>query len=200
MSKAGEVLAIKRAGLTNDPAIDMKALCSVEEDAPQDDSQSGDGAGIVAMLREALGAAPDTPVADLIRQAREIIAAADMTRTDNRAAKEMAASYMKLLAEIHHDKVEAALERARASGKLVPAMEGWAVELASSNLPAFEAWEACALPLVNLTGQRQLAGREPPPELLERYRFKGRSEKGSEQRLAVCSQLGIDPAQTGDKG
>lgn len=139
------------------------------------------------MLREALGAAPDTPVTDLIRKARSILAAADTSKTDNRAAKEMASSYMKLLTELHDDRVEAALERARDAGKLVPAMEGWALELASSNLVAFEAWEACAVPLMNLRGP-QIAGRKPPPELLERGRFRG-----SNERAAVCAQLGIDP-------
>lgn len=193
VTKAGEVLAIKRAGLTNDPAINMKALCSVKDDSPQDITPGGDAASVIAMLREALGMAPETPVEDLIRKARAIIAAADTTRTENRAAKEMASSYMKLLAEIHHDKVEASLERARATDKLVPAMEGWAQELASTNLAVFEAWEACAVPLVNLGGPR-LAGREPPPELLERGRFRG-----SDERMAVCSQLGIDPGQIGGK-
>ena len=187
VTKAGEVMALKRAGLTNAPAIAMKALCSVEDDPlPTDDA-----ANVVAMLREALGAPPDTPIPELIRKARAIIAAAGGTKTDSRAAKEMASSYMKLLTELHGDKVETALERARSAGKLVPVMEGWAQELASSNLAAFEAWEACAIPAVNLGGP-VLAGRKPPPELLERGRFRGMGE-----REAVCSQLGLDPESLG---
>ena len=67
--------------LTNDPAIAMKAICSAEEDA-LDDEAAQDKADVIAMLREALGASPDTPVADLIRRAQAIIAAADSTRTD----------------------------------------------------------------------------------------------------------------------
>ena len=194
VTKAGEVMAVKRAGLTNAPAIAMKALCSVEDNPPQVDPPADDAASVIAMLREALGAAPDTPVADLIRKARAIIAAADGTKTDNRAAKEMASSYMKLLAELHDDRVEAVLERARDAGKLVPAMEGWAQELASSNLAAFEAWEACAVPAVHFGGPI-LAGRKPPPELLERGRFRG-----SNERVAICSQLGLDPDQIEAKG
>ena len=187
VTKAGEVMAVKRAGLTNAPAIAMKALCSVEGEPAQADPPADDAASVVAMLREALGAAPDTPIHDLIRKARAIIAAADGTKTDNRAAKEMASSYMKLLTELHDDKVESALERARASGKLIPAMEGWAQELASSNLASFEAWADCARPAVHL-GPPLLAGRKPPPELLERGRFRG-----SNERMAICSQLGLDP-------
>ena len=186
-------MAVKRAGLTNAPAIAMKALCSVEDDPLQDNPPADDAASVIAMLREALGAAADTPVVDLIRKARAIIAAAEGTKTDNRAAKEMVSSYMRLLTELHDDKVEAALERARDAGKLVPAMEGWAQELASSNLAAFEAWEACAIPAVHLGGPR-LAGRTPPPDLLEVGRFRG-----SNERMAVCSQLGLDPDQIGDK-
>lgn len=189
VTKAGEVMAVKRAGLTNAPAIAMKALCSVDGGSEQDDPPTDDAAQVIAMLREALGAPPDTPVAELIRKARAIIAAAGGTKTDNRAAKEMASSYMQLLSELHDDKVEAALERARDAGKLVPVMEGWAQELASSNLASFEAWAACAPTAVHL-GPPLLAGRKPPAELLERGRFRGSSE-----RVAVCSQLGIDPAR-----
>ena len=197
VTKAGEVMAVKRAGLTNAPAISMKAICSVEEDtppndAPEADPQTDDAAALVKALRDALGVPPDTPIAELIRKARAILAAADTTKTDNRAAKEMAPRYMKLLSELYDDKVEAALERARGSGKLVPAMEGWAQELASSDLASFEAWERCALPLVNLNGP-QLAGRTPPA-VLERGRFRGNSE-----RAGVCAQLGLDPGQMDGK-
>ncbi|QEW19255.1 Mu-like prophage I protein [Marinibacterium anthonyi] len=185
VTKAGEVMSIKRAGLTNDPAIAMKAICSTEDETPEGDVAQ-DKADVIAMLREALGASPDTPVADLIRRAQAILAAADSTRTDNASAKALASSYMTLLSELHEDRVEAALERARSTGKLVPAMEGWAQELASSNLASFEAWEATALPLVNL-GPPRLAGKTPPATL-ERGRFRGSSE-----RTAICSQLGIDP-------
>lgn len=188
VTKAGEVMAVKRAGLTNAPAIAMKVLCSVEGEPAQADPSADDAAAsVIAMLREALGAAP------LIRKARAIIAAADGTKTDNHAAKEMASSYMKLLTELHDDKVEAALERARDAGKLIPAMEGWAQELASSNLASFEAWEACARPAVNL-GPPLLAGRKPPPELLERGRFRG-----SNERMAICLQLGLDPDDMEDR-
>lgn len=195
VTKAGEVMAVKRAGLTNAPAIAMKAICAVQEDATAEggqaaDTPDADATAIIAMLREALGLSPDTPVAELIRKARSILAAADTTKTDNRAAKEMASSYMKLLSELHDDKVEAALERARNSGKLVPAMEGWAQELAASNLAAFEAWESCALPLVNLNGPR-VAGRMPP-DVLDRGRFRGNSE-----RAGVFAQLGLDPETKG---
>lgn len=192
VTKEGEVMAMKRAGLTNAPAIAMQALCSVEEDVEKDDPPADAAQDVIAMLREALGAGPDAPVEELIRKARAIIAAADGTKTDNKAVKEMASSYMKLLTELHGDKVETALERARESGKLVPAMDAWAQELASTNLAAFEAWEACAIPVVSLGGPR-LAGRTPPPGLLGQGRFRGNSE-----RAAVYSQLGINPDQSND--
>ena len=183
VSKAGEVMAIKRAGLTNVPAIAMKALCSVEGDDMVTDSPD-DAAAIVAMLREAMGAPADMPVPELIKRARVIIAAADTTRTDNSHAKEMASSYMQLLAELHEGKIEAALERCRAAGKVVPANEEWALELASRDLGLFEQWEAGAPAIVNLGGPR-LAGRTPPP--LDRGRFRGNTE-----RAAISAQLGLD--------
>lgn len=186
VSKAGEVMAVKRAGLTNAPAITMQALCAVEDNPEETADAEADAAAVVEALRDALGAPPDMSVPDLIRRARAIIAAAATTRTDTGPAQEMASSYMTLLAELHEDRAEAALERARASGKLVPAMEGWAQELASTDLKAFEAWEACAVPLINLNGPR-LAGRVPP-DLPNRAR-------GNPERLAICAQLGIEAGE-----
>lgn len=58
-------------------------------------------------------------------------------------------------------KVAGAMERARAEGKLTPAMETWATQLASKDIGEFEAWMAAA-PVVVALGQRQLAGRIPP--------------------------------------
>ncbi len=139
VSQLGEVMAVKRAGLTNVPAIAMKAICSVEGDDVPENADDDDANKVIKMLREALGAGPDTSIAELIKKARAIIAAAGDTKTDNSAAKEMASSYMQMLSELHDNKVDAVLERARNSGKLVPAMDGWAQELASSNLAAFEA-------------------------------------------------------------
>lgn len=182
VTKAGEVMAIKRAGLTNAPAIAMKALCSAEDGAEEEGPM--DEATIVAMLREALGAPVDMPVPELIKRARTILAAADTTRTDNAPAKELASSYMSLLAEVHEGKIEAALERCRDAGKVVPANEDWAYELASRDLSLFERWEAGAPAIVSLGGPR-LAGRTPPP--LDQGRFRGNTE-----RAGVFSQLGLD--------
>ena len=60
--------------------------------------------------------------------------------------------------DISQDKAEAALERARDAGKLTPAMEEWATQLASKDLASFENWAASAPIMVNL-GARRLAGR-----------------------------------------
>lgn len=90
------------------------------------------------MLREALVAPADIPVSELIKRARVIIAAADTTRTDKGHAKEMASSYMQLLAELREGKIEAAMKRCRSAGKVVPANEGWALEMAARELILFE--------------------------------------------------------------
>lgn len=186
VSRAGEVKSIKCAGLTNEPALTMKAICSaegepVEDDPPKDEPM--DEAAIIATLREAMGAPADMPVPELIRRARAIIATADTTRSDNAAAKELASSYMNLLAEVHEGRVEAVIERCRAEGKVVPAIEDWAYELASTNLPAFERWAVDAPVRVSFT--RQIVG-SPPPELLQ-GRFRGNTE-----RVGVFRQLGLD--------
>lgn len=144
-----------------------------------------DACNVIAMLREAFAAPADMmPVAELIKRARAIIAAADTTRTDNSHAKEMAFSYMQLLAEVHEGKIVTALERCRAAGKVVPASEEWALELASRDLTLFEQWETGAPALINL-GPCQLAGRTPPR--LDRGRFRGNTE-----HAAICAQPGLD--------
>lgn len=66
-----------------------------------------------------------------------------------------------LQADVGKGKVDAALEKAREDGKLTPDLEGWATELASKDLDAFEGWAKVAPVRVNL-GQRQLAGKQPP--------------------------------------
>lgn len=77
------------------------------------------------------------------------------------AFTELQTQFASLQASVHGDKAAAALDRARADGKLVPAMETWATELASKDLAQFEAWAAAA-PVMVTPGQRQLAGRVPP--------------------------------------
>lgn len=184
VTKQGEVKAIKRAGLTNNPAISMKAICRAEEGEAEIAPASPELPPL-AELCSVLGAPVGATVDQLTTCARAIVAAATTAQTGGEAETQLAS----LRAEIHRGRVDAALERARASGKLVPAMEEWAVELASANITSFEAWEACALPLVNLGGPK-LAGRVPPPELLTH----GKGSTNAE-RLAVCAQLGIEPEQ-----
>ncbi len=75
----------------------------------------------------------------------------------------------------------------------MPVLEGWAQEQASGNLAAFEAWEACARPTINL-GKPMLVGRSPPPGLPGRGRPQGRDE-----RIAICSQPGLAPCQIEDE-
>lgn len=82
--------------------------------------------------------------------------------------KEVQTQLASLQKDMRADKVEAALERARDAGKLIPAMEEWATQLASKDLEAFEGWAAAA-PVMVTIGERQLAGRQPPaadPETL----------------------------------
>lgn len=122
VTKAGGVMVVKRAGLTNAPAITLQALCAVEEDPVNTEA---DAASVIDALREALGAPPDMTVSEQVRRACAIIAAAASTRTDTGPTKEMASSCGAQLAELLEDRAEAALERARASGKRGPAMEGW---------------------------------------------------------------------------
>lgn len=91
------------------------------------------------------------------------------------------ASLQKIVSD---DKVEAALERARDAGKLTPAMEDWATQLASKDLAQFEAWADAAPVMVNL-GQRQLAGRQPPAR---------KPDELSDVERQMASMIGVSEA------
>lgn len=75
--------------------------------------------------------------------------------------KDVQTQLASLQKDVQGGKVDAALERARDAGKLVPSMEEWATQMASKDLAAFEAWVEAA-PQMVAVGQRQLAGRTPP--------------------------------------
>lgn len=66
VTKAGGVMAVKRAGLTHAPAITMQALCAVEDDPV---NAEADAASVIDALRAAFGAPPDMTVPERVRRA-----------------------------------------------------------------------------------------------------------------------------------
>lgn len=199
----GKIVRIGGAGLVNNPALpQLRQLASQEQD--MDPIQQI--AGIVGLAADK----PDdivvrvTALAAAETQLTSIATAAGVTGDD--AVTQICArltarapdpaqfvpmaqftalqtQFASLQADVQKDRVEEALEKARAAGKLIPAMEDWATQLASQDLAQFEAWAAAAPAVVPL-GQRQLAGATPPP---------ARSDTLTDTERQLASTLGLKP-------
>lgn len=182
----GRVVLIEGAGLVNMPAIPQLRQLASKDTAMDPIEQIAGLLGLPAdkpddiVARVTALAATETQLASIATAAgvegddavtqicARLAKRPDQAATPDPAAfvpMEMFREVQTHLASLQQDatdsKVEAALERARDAGKLVPAMEDWATQLASKDLEAFEGWAAAA-PVVVPVGQRQLAGRVPP--------------------------------------
>lgn len=177
----GRVVLIEGAGLVNIPALpQLRQLASKEHDMDPIEQIAG-LLGLPAdkpediVARVTALAATETQLASITTAAgvsgddavTQICSKLQAKAPDPAAFVPMSAfqEVQTQLASLQKDltagKVETALEGARSAGKLTPAMEGWATQLASKDLSAFEAWSEAA-PVVVALGQRQLAGRTPP--------------------------------------
>lgn len=199
----GSVALIEGAGLVNNPALpQLRQLASKDEDRMTP----------IEQIAGLLGVAADKPDEIEVRvtallatetQLASIIAAAGVSGDDTTtqictkltaktpdpaqfvpmsafaALQTQLASLQKTVGD---DRAEAALEKARADGKLIPAMEDWATQLASKDLAQFEAW-AGAAPVLVEPGKRQLAGRMPPA--------RHPADKLNDMERQVASQMGI---------
>ncbi len=77
------------------------------------------------------------------------------------AFTDLQTQFASLQGEVNQGRAETALQAARDAGKLTPAMEDWATQLASKDLAEFDRWAASVPAVVNL-GARKLAGQTPP--------------------------------------
>lgn len=201
----GRVALIEGAALVNDPALpQLRQLASKEKDNMDPIEQIAGLVGVDAGRPDDIVARVTALVASETRLA-SIQTAAGVTGEDadrqicaRLTAEPDPAQFVPMavftdlqtqLASLQGDaqagKVEAALEAARAAGKLVPAMESWATQLASKDLTAFEDWARLAPARVNL-GAAVLAGKQPPE--------KPADSLSAEERI-VASKLGLSTEQ-----
>lgn len=170
--KSGAVRAILRASLTHTPNLDqLTALASAEEDFMDDTTRAdilallgldpkADDAALLAAIR-ALVEKPKTP--------EKLDEAAQAARPDptkwvpigdfQRAISEV----NKLRRGVSLQAAQERVERDVRDARLLPWMKGWAVELCTSNLPAYEKFMAGVGP-----GFSHLLGRTlsaAPPDL-----------------------------------
>lgn len=178
----GRVVRIEGAGLVNEPALpQLRQLASKEDDDMNALEEIAKLLGIavdkpedlVARVQKLMGS--ETNLASIATAAgvsgddavTQICSRLTETAPDPASfvPMDMFKGVQTQLASLQQAEqtrtVDAALEKARADGKLTPDMEPWARQLASKDLDQFTGWVDVAPVRIPL-GQRQLAGREPP--------------------------------------
>lgn len=207
-TKANEVVRFLRAALTNNPAIaTMKALAHLEnsmneelkalaaalglgEDADEKTVLEKAAASVVAAsktetaLKPVLAAAGLTGAlngdkATAIAAKLSATGAPDPAKFVARAAfDEMSTQLADLQKQVNGGAVDQAIAEAKRAGKLSPAMEGWAKELAAKDMASFRAWEKTAPVLAS----SQLALTGAPDD---------KNETLTDEQKAICAQMGV---------
>jgi phage I-like protein len=205
--RTGEVLRMEMAALTNNPALDgMDAVAALahefftrsQEPNPKDQSMKA-----IAVL---LGLAADASEADitvalnaLTANRAELQTQVAALTTETAALKTQSPDPAKfvpvetvtalqtqvaqLSTRLNQSEVDDVINAAKASGKLLPAMETWARDLGKSDLAALKTYIEKNPAIAALTGN-QTGGREPD----------GRTDGNlSATDLAVCKSMGIAP-------
>lgn len=201
----GRVVLIEGAGLVNNPALpEIRQIASKDEHMepieqiaellglPADDTDQIaerieallETETHLASVTDAAGVSGDDAVTQVCSRLKAG-AGADVDPAKYvpmSAFTDLQAQFASLQSEVGDGKAEVALQKARDDGKLTPAMEDWAKQLASKDLGEFQNWAASA-PVVIAPSARKLAGRQPPVNT-------GALDKTERQ---VASLMGVDP-------
>lgn len=148
--ESGEVIAIKRAALTNNPNLHLTAL------AAQDEAEGEPGTGGLAERIAATIGLTDTDEDAILRAVVELVGA---VRGDGGAATATATAQetgvMELAAELNRVRAQQAEERATSlvdsamtSGRLPPYLREWGLALCRENPDRFEEFAAQMVPIV----------------------------------------------------
>lgn len=132
----GEITRIANAGLTNEPALEMMALASIQRENMEE---------IEGELRSLLNLADDAPadaILEAVRGLSNAASAAATARPDRFVPIEL---FEEVTAELNRNSqgmsqeaASIAVDREIAAGRLIPAMRDWALDLCRANKPAFD--------------------------------------------------------------
>lgn len=208
--KTRAVTRILRAGLTNDPALNLKALANREggsEEEQMDDllkklrqilalADDADEAAICSAVKDAAATAKaagdEKPLAGVAKalglaetaSAEEVeTAAATATAGAAKAGDrdEIAGRLAKLEDDRASEKAEAGVDEAIKAGKLTPAQRDWAIGYAKGKPDEFATFIG-SQPVIVEPGAQILGGKRP----------KGADGLTADE-LAVCQTMGLDP-------
>lgn len=196
----GEVLDILMGALTNYAAIDgmqeVEAMAAAKYMINPQTNQPAEENPMLEQLIALLGLKAGTSEADVMaalkavmqqnQEADEAIAAAKAETPDDAmtSIKAMQTELTALKSDINDTAVADLVDSAMADGRLLPAQEDWARNLGKSNIASLKTFLEDAQPVAALTGS-QTDGKKP----------EGTDQNAlDETALAVCKQMGIDPA------
>lgn len=190
-SQGGVITEMLPPALTNFPAIDGMAV--VTASTPEAFNEDPKMEELLNALRAALGLSADaTPeqitaaFAEHLKKVQSMTTAASAVPDPRKyapieALTALQAQVNALSATHTEDKVKGIVASALADGRLLPALEAWAMDLGRKDLTALSTFVAAAVPLSALGAQPQsaaAAGAAGQPTL-------------TETELTVCSQLGL---------
>lgn len=204
--KTGEVLDVLMAAVTNHAAVDgltdlvARAAARFNIDPQEEDTVKELMIKLLGLKEDASDKDVETAVVALKAKADKsdenataLAALKAQTASEPDPAKyvpvgivtELQGQIATLSAQVTGREVDELIAGAIEAGKLLPAMETWARDLGKKDLAALKAYITSAVPVAALKGN-QTGG-------------KGQGGDGDgdldEEALAVCKQMGIDPAE-----
>lgn len=165
--RQGNVLWIERAGLTNNPALHMQAICSKEPSMTKPPAQgdSEDLLAFVSALRDALGLPQGSTSADLLKSVRELVGGAARKDMRTEIVEQVATAAFGMWEDNRKAENERRVNEAVRDAKVPPVLRNWALAMCDKNPVMFDEF------VRTTPGFTHLLGREVyPAESEERAR------------------------------
>ncbi|WP_457650345.1 phage protease [Profundibacter sp.] len=189
--KEGKTIAkLKGAGLVHNPGLHLTALAS------QEDTMS-DITTFMQRVAEMLNLSPDSSEDELLAALQSALTGNDAPDPKKyvpiEALQEAMMERNTGHATMNEERAQAKVNDALQRGYISPAMKEWATALCQQDEASFDGFLEKSVPqFAHLS--KPSAARATPPAFARGIK----AENGSEQALAVCRQLGIEPGSLGD--
>ncbi len=184
--KAGRVLRLLHAALTNDPALDgMAAVAALSFTPDQEQPMNPETLKLLGLAEDATPEQIATAVAALKAKADEAegsLAALKSTTAPLDTVKELQGQVAALTSAALARDIDDLVKPALADGRLLPAMEAWARDLGKTNLAALKQYLDNAPAIAALKGT-QSGGRAPNND----------GAKLTDEEMVACKLLGQSP-------
>lgn len=199
-TKDGQVFDITSAGLTNTPALTMKALAAEEREPVTDPKDKAKPTAFWSELTAALGLADTATKAEIMAQIVTLKDATgrakndlDPVERDGDDTTKTTASLDTLAAHIdtvnrerNDERMELVITQASRDGRLPPAMHGWARELGAANPELLDQFVSSISPVTNFDAL--------DPAKFTTLTAAATTTARSDVETTLCTQLGVTPA------